>query len=1310
MTQYFYGDGRLVANGAYAGTESTGSIRLDNEIASFDVLRLGQNFNSFYGLPLFPVADGALTLSGGSNVTFEYQGVGSPPSGFNAVAQVGVNGSGTNGLGRGLLSVTDGSTVAFNNIATVNTTTGYLQGGYYNLNIGRNVGGRGRVEVEGPGSILTAAGDGARITIGRDNATGVLDISNGGIVGTFNINAGREGGRGTVVVQDAGSELRLSGSYGSYGLAAAFSGYASFITFGRGFNGRANLAVTDGGLVSAQNNPGTDDGTYLRFGRDVDSFGYGLVSGPGSTLTISQEGPIDSASIRGATLLVGQAGSGRLVVEQGGSVEVVGDDAALSLGRGRSGQVDTNESQLVLRSGGTARVDSTDNSAVGPAETERAASVIVGEFAGSNASLRIEGTGSRLDVVSNNASNEPALGTLNLGATLVVGGSGNGRLEVTDGGIAEVDGGNDIFPSFVVGRDSSATGYALVDGAGSRVDVTGGTLSPTSVTSFGEGGGIRIGLDSTVGATLVITNGGQVNNAAVNSSTQIAANAGSVGHVVVDGAGSQLNAGELLTVGADIDFATGTVLMSSGGTGSLTLSNGGSVNTGLSGAHIGDSGTLNLGGQLSGDVTVSGTIEVGGQNTIADGTITGALDATNGDVILEVWDTNSVNGADVLRVDGAVSFAPGSFTVDLTDLARASSGDLLTILDFLSNPTPPLLTASDFTIINPHSANITATVIDVPGIDVFQVEILSTPGKTVGFFGGDISITEGGAQDFQVLTFQLLRSGDTTPTMDVDYSVLLGSAADASVFGGTLPTGTVTFAQFQDSASFDVTVTGDRTFEGDETFDIQLSNASASDGSTVVILNGSNTLTVVEDDPLAAPIAGTAFDLGTGVIGSQSVDPASTYLRLDTADTPVNSPATVDLAALGISAGDTIFLESFGDMSFGYADPPALTIRATERPTDMFGVFSSSTAIEPSGTAQSRVYGAISPDDQLPLATEPTYFDGTPTEITEDFLIRRNGTLVTVPVGAAYLFVSPDDTFFNDNRDPTADLGLALIDPTTLGVGTTASASISGETLSDVVVAIGTSSGQGNAHVTNTYWDIASELLVGYTSGSGRLILDQGSRIQITDPGTLGAASDPGAQIGTSFGSGYLAIQSGSLLSVGSDFTYAPPAIPGGALGPYGRGGYNNIAIGANGGVGTVVVSGAGSAIEATGLSNRITVGNTYGDGELALRDGGIARASSISIGRGGGEGLVIVSGTGSALQLSNATGYYGSLIYAGLATFNTIGRSGGSGTLIVSGGGLVRMENTDGVTDGAVLRLGRDSGATSTTSITRRSSPTHSW
>ena len=94
------------------------------------------------------------------------------------------------------------------------------------------------------------------------------------------------------------------------------------------------------------------------------------------------------------------------------------------------------------------------------------------------------------------------------------------------------------------------------------------------------------------------------------------------------------------------------------------------------------------------------------------------------------------------------------------------------------------------------------------------------------------------------------RTGNTTGTNSVDWGVT-GSGtnpANAADFGGTLPTGTVSFAAGETSKTITVNVSGDTLVETDDTFTVTLSNPS--NGATITTAAATGT---IQNDDTSSP-------------------------------------------------------------------------------------------------------------------------------------------------------------------------------------------------------------------------------------------------------------------------------------------------------------------------------------------------------------------------------------------------------------------------------------------------------------------------
>jgi T5SS/PEP-CTERM-associated repeat protein len=224
-------------------------------------------------------------------------------------------------------------------------------------------------------------------------------------------------------------------------------------------------------------------------------------------------------------------------------------------------------------------------------------------------------------------------------------------------------------------------------------------------------------------------------------------------------------------------------------------------------------------------------------------------------------------------------------------------------------------------------------------------------------------------------------------------------------------------------------------------------------------------------------------------------------------------------------------------------------------------------------------------------------------------------------------------------------------------------------------------------NVNNTI-DSASVILGGTSAlagGTGTLNMSGGSAINFTGP--AGSAT---LQVGGTQGTGFMTMSGASTLNVGptGSVTVGGTAGSNGTLTVGGGSSItaNAISIGgssdtAAGGTGTVVVTGAGSALNATGTSAFLGVGRS-GTGSLSIADQAAVSATSVSIGRA-------VSGFGT-LSVDNAT-----LNISGqqtAATNNTganlsIGVAGGTGSATIAHGSVVTISNSGSL--GASLNVG---------------------
>ncbi|MGB1214338.1 MAG: hypothetical protein ACPG4X_13325 [Pikeienuella sp.] len=146
--------------------------------------------------------------------------------------------------------------------------------------------------------------------------------------------------------------------------------------------------------------------------------------------------------------------------------------------------------------------------------------------------------------------------------------------------------------------------------------------------------------------------------------------------------------------------------------------------------------------------------------------------------------------------------------------------------------------------------------------------------------------------------------------------------------------------------------------------------------------------------------------------------------------------------------------------------------------------------------------------------------------------------------------------------------------------------------------------------------------------------------------------------------------------------------------------GYNSLAVGrGDNSVGVMTVTGNGSFFGAYGLAPRLQIGRDGGTGTLNISNDGTVGSLSVEIGRrDDANGTVNVDG--GRLVVNDSYGQFGNYLgndYSGFAGTMRVGRQNGDGTLNVTNGGVVDIYNTDGVTDSPRLDIARGVGSTGT-------------
>ena len=211
----------------------------------------------------------------------------------------------------------------------------------------------------------------------------------------------------------------------------------------------------------------------------------------------------------------------------------------------------------------------------------------------------------------------------------------------------------------------------------------------------------------------------------------------------------------------------------------------------------------------------------------------------------------AVAGSDYTARSGTLSFEEGETmkTISVPVVNDATPEGSETVNLTLSNPTGGARLGA--------AASATLTIVD------------NDAAQTLAFTTGDRAVSE--AAGAAALTVR--RSGGTNGAISVNYSTASGSATAGSDF--TVSTGSLTFADGETTKTISVPIRQDGDVEGAESFDVQLSGASAGIG---LASPSTTTVTVVDDDvtpePVTVPVVGPTVTLAPPAVPADQSTPA----------------------------------------------------------------------------------------------------------------------------------------------------------------------------------------------------------------------------------------------------------------------------------------------------------------------------------------------------------------------------------------------------------------------------------------------------
>ncbi|MFZ2307257.1 MAG: Calx-beta domain-containing protein, partial [Rhodoferax sp.] len=206
--------------------------------------------------------------------------------------------------------------------------------------------------------------------------------------------------------------------------------------------------------------------------------------------------------------------------------------------------------------------------------------------------------------------------------------------------------------------------------------------------------------------------------------------------------------------------------------------------------------------------------------------------------------TVSLSDSAASNVTVQYSTSNGTATAGSDYTARA-----LTTLTFAPGETTKTVTvniANDTTVesnemfnVNLSNASTNATIVDAVGVATI---VDNEPRISIN----DVTVNEGAGTATFTVSLSQVASGNVT----VQYATANGTATAGSDYTAAALT-TLTFAPGETSKTVTVAIVNDPAVEGNENFTVNLSNAS----SNATILDGVGVATIVDNAPLAAPLA-----------------------------------------------------------------------------------------------------------------------------------------------------------------------------------------------------------------------------------------------------------------------------------------------------------------------------------------------------------------------------------------------------------------------------------------------------------------------
>lgn len=957
-----------------------GSVTVDGE---------GSSWVNRYELFVGDIGEGSLTVSNGGLVsTNRLQVIGQGTSTVNIGSATGATATGAGTIDTPLLNFVQSGTLVFNHTDTGYSFAPSIEG-YGTLNhyagetilTGANtytgatriyggtlvVGDGGTIAGTSAITIAPDAGNVAGLIVRADNGGGSVSTPGNIAVGLY--------GTGSMEIASGGNVSSYGGDIGSYAgsdgavtVVGPGSTWTNTVALTVGSVGTGSLTIADGGSV-------TDTAGYI--GNGLDGIGTVLVDGEGSSWTNAQD------------LFVGYSGTGSVTITSGasisnrngyiarlanatGSVSVDGagsswtNNGVLYVGVFNDGSLEITNAGSVSSTGG----------ALGYGAYSKGTVLVDGE--GSNWAISGDllvgrtGRGSLTiangGVVSANAVTLAALqysyGTVNIGAAPDETATGAGVLDtpaLAFGAGGGASGGRIAF-------NHTDAGYVFapsISGHGDLVHYAGETILTGANTFTGEtilGGG-----------TLVVGDGGTINGTTV---IMIGAEYQKSASMIVradNGGGTVYLPGDESDFDEQTGSGSGYVMVGYAGPGDLAITDGGSlegyfgligidaegaVTVDGAGSNWTNRDYLQVGRGEAGSLTISngGTVNNGGDGLISSlvaATVTvdgaGSSMTNGGNLFVAEFGRGSLtisNGASVTSNTGGIgigSESQGTVTIDGAGSNWASANEIYVGLEGKADLaiTNGARLASELGVIANGDGSSGSVTIDGDG-SIWT----NTNSLTVGSIGnGSLTIANGGA----VLAPSLLIADQIGSVGAVNIGAAAGDAAvapgtlDAPVIAFGAGAGTLVFNHTDTAYSFDPAISGAGTIQHLAGLTRLATDNSGFTGVTNVT---GGTLNIAGSIGGTMNVSGDGRLVGTGTVGSLDLGEGGTVA-------PGNSIGTISLS---------------GDVTFGTGSVYEVEVDPSSNASDLIAV--AGTATLGGGTVTHiGLVGDYSPDSTYTILT-----------------------------------------------------------------------------------------------------------------------------------------------------------------------------------------------------------------------------------------------------------------------------------------------------------------------------------------------------